>query len=643
MKMTRIKAKHRGLERDYTAMSKFKKRMLVCISLLIVLTYTLSIAVYADDSRTRSIVGDFFNKVFDIELNNGKGLLETHEDIVERGLLNEEIKSGTTKVYSLYDRFGGSVRFVPYFGETKISTNLLDRFYTKIMDNVDDFSLSLSDIKKFFASPAISNNVIYNDRPNILSSDSIEAGSYDPRVAAYSGISSAGGDASVGNLFLAISNTFTQITGYLSGGGMFNTINDLFTEICDNGFADVLQGIVKFLLPIAIIVFVFRLVMNAFAVSKGTFSFKRFILQLSSSLISLGLIFSLMSQPAKLSGVINQVVTLFDNILDQALNITEDEIIHSDNPKNVRIATLWKHTVLEPWCEGTFGNKYENLYTQLDSDPDHVKMPQDNDDVLNVWSDGSVRYNSVQLTGDAKVPIGAKDVRNWAALAWSCQSIYHIDAVENGSKTGVSLEDGIWPEAMVTPMNSNIYVDNFRWVDAMLNISPEYHSPEDIIQSYTNARAYNESFRSSGSNSLWVAFLLLPILILSIKKTKEAVIIVFASVRLINHSAMNFILPNDYDVLSNLKKIVSKVYDYIWWSLIVFLAINLYDVLMDRGFVVDLLWLFLGLYLNKFKPIRSTKRMMEIKNAVKRKAGRIGEKAKGSFDKLNTKVKNWMK
>lgn len=607
--------------------NNFFKKIFNCFMTLFILTNILTTIAYADSSE-RSIVGDFFNKVFEIKLSNGRNIFDSDQDAKEREEINDKILEGNKdKFYSLYDRFGGSVQFVPYFGETKISTSLLDKFYTKFIENSSSFSLSAEDIQSLFEAPAISNNAIYNGRPNILSSESIEAGMVDPRVSAYSGISSIGGEASLGNLSLGISNVITNIVSFLSGGKLFKLMNDIFVSICDSGLTNILQAITLFILPIALCIFAFYICKNTIKVIKGNFSFKKFLTRTISCLLSLGLIFALMYNPTLISTFLVDVTSIIDDTLDVVLSTTSDEVVKSDNINNVRSATLWRSTVLEPWCEGTFGEKYEKLYTQYDKEDGHIKMDQSHDDIVNIWSDGSIRYNSAKLTGDIVVPLGNGSTRNWAALAWSCQSIYHIDAINNGSSAGVNrIESETWPKATVTPMNSQIYIDNFRWIDAKLNISPEYKAPDSVVMSYSNSNNYTQNFVGAGCSALWRAILLLPIGILSIRKLKVSFVIIFSSIRLIYHSILGFVIPDDYDFLSNIKKLGSKFYDYLWWCIAVFVSISLYTACIGKGIMIDLIWIILGFYLNKFKPIKTSRQIEQIKFKAKNTVAKIKNK-----------------
>lgn len=604
----------------------------IIVSLLFCIT-AFSIVVHADDSTTRTIIGDYFNKVFDIELTDGRGLTETNEDIKEREKINTSIYDGSiNKNYSLYDRFGGNIRFIPYFGETKISSGLLDRFYTKFVDNDAEFELSVDDIKKLFASPAISNNVVYKDRPNILSTDSIEAGNIDPRVYAYSGISSTGGDAALGNAMLQLSIMFTTTIGWLSGSGLFNTINDIWTATCNAGLNDIMKNLIYLFLPLSMCAFVLSMVSKSFKVMKGKDTFRNILSQLLSVGLSLGIIFTLMANPTTFSNVLTKIATQMDGALDSAIQIDANEVVKSSNVKNVRISTLWNKTVFEPWCYGMFGSNYEKLYTQYDKNSSHEKMPQSHDDVKTAWTNGTVKYNSKDLTGDVKVQIGKnKFVQNWAALAWSTQSIYHLDAVkdkesEDNDKINETKENDsvkAWPKATTTPMNDQIYVDNFRWLDAKLNISPEYSAADKVIMNYTNSRPYEQNFISAGVKSIYMSLLLLPILILSLRKLVNSLKIVSTSFSLIYKSVVNMVMPERYNILTNLQGIVRPLYDFFWWSMIIFLATTTYSKIAGHSVIADCVWLFIGIYLCKFKPIRTPRQLRAFLETTKKKASQV--------------------
>ena len=309
---------------------------------------SLSTTANADDHSTHSIIGDFFNKVFDVRLTDGSSPIDTSEDREKRRAINDEIFDGTaTKTYSLYDRFGGDISFVPYLGETRIETGIFDRFYTKFMENDGEFKLGLEDIKMFFQQPAISNNVIYTGRPNILSTEEINSGFLDPRVFAYSGMNAVGGNASLGNMYLGFSKSVTAFVAFFSSNGLYKLLNDIFASVMDAGLASLIAALAAVLLPLFIVVAVVGLVKSAIHLVRGKMSGRKFALNLASGVISLGLVFSFVASPMALSGIMLDAVTVIDDVLDQSLQLNADEVILSSDLKNVREATLWKTAVFE--------------------------------------------------------------------------------------------------------------------------------------------------------------------------------------------------------------------------------------------------------------------------------------------------------
>ena len=592
---------------------KIKFKTLIC---LLICTFSLSLLLSlgfnsieaSAISDEKSIVADWINPVLNITINNGQGMFDSDESAKRREELNDSIYNGTsTGKSSLYDRFGGQISFIPYFGETKIQIGLLDKFYTLLLDNMEEFELSVDDILELFeGNTAISNNCIYEGRPNILSSEAITSGKKDPRVSAYSGISFVGGDAALGNFMLSVANGLTQFISWLSGSGIFKMMNEVVVKASNSDLGVLLLDIIGYFLPFVIGITLIMTVSKSIKYAKGNLpDGRKFFQTIITYLISLGLIFSLAHNPTVFSNLFEKAVTLIDDEFDKALMMDSNEVVQSDNLENVRTALLWNKSIFEPWCYGTFGANYSNLYTQFDIDHSG-KMSQSNDDVKTPWTDGSTRYNSVDLTGDIVVPLsGGEEIRNWAALAWSCQSLYHIEAVEGSVNSGVRNPLDGWPKATLTPNNTNIYVDNFRWLDAKMNISPEYVSPTKVYMDYSNSNKYTENFVSAGSDSIFLSLMLIPIAILAIRKIKQAVLIIFAGFRLCYYSIMNFVLQEDYDLILNIKKVLKPIYDYFWWSVIVFVAISLYIKLVGDNFIVNVVYVALVIYLNVMKPIRT--------------------------------------
>lgn len=652
-----VKFKKEKREKVITG-KKFKFSTLILTIFLCLISFTS--VVYADDSTTHSIVGDWFNKVFDVNPNDGSSILDSIGDqsVKTREEINNSIYNDTVDSdYSLYDRFGGDISFIPYFGETKISTGLLDRFYTKFLEvGQEKFDLSADDVKKLFESSAISNNVIYDERQDILSTGELENGNKDPRVSAYSGVSTIGGEANIGNALLTLSNFGTTTVGMLSGSGLFISMNNIWQSACDAGITNLLQTTGKFLLPILMAVFVVMMITKGFKVAKGQYGFREFITTVIGTVISLGFIYCLMVNPAGLSGTLVKVGTSFDNLLDNVINVNENEIVKSSSTKNVRVASLWKNTVFDPWCQGMFGADYDHLYTQYDTEhKDSQKMKQDHDDVNTAWTDkekkaGKVKYNSINSTGDVKIKLGkTKTVRNWAALAWSCQSIYHIDAVDGKDKkenetveetTKDESQSESWPKASTTPMNKDIFVDNFRWLDAKLNISPEYHDTDKIVTNYSNSNDYTYNFISNGNIAFYRTLLLIPILCLSLKKLSQVFKIISSGFKWCADSALSILMPDRYNVIKNISNNMLKpLYDFFWWSVILFIAITTYNTLIGKGILAEFIWLLIGFYMCKFAPIR-TPRQLQMWYTNKKRNIKVFTREK--FESLNNYVNTKM-
>lgn len=590
-----------------------KKRWIAMVASLAFISSTLLVSA-ADDSTTRSLQGDFFNKVFDVELTDGSYLLETKEETETRESINNDIWNGTDQEYSLYDRFGPDIRFIPYFGEVRLTTGILDRFYTELVNNNEDFALSKKELEYLlFSEPAISNNAAYDTRPDVLPMEDIANLYVDPRVVAYSPISSTGGDAQVGNLLLGFSSNWVSFTSYINGNALIQDSNKIMTDVFEGDFKSTWKNIINFLLPICLMVFLGFLIKKIMEVVKGDRHYSQLIRSACSAAISLGIVYFVMYNPMGLNDVLLSVTNFVENGLDSMLvdGKKDNEVIYSDSLDHARSASLWNINVFDPWCYGMFDDSYDQLYTQF-SDQEG-KMEQSHDDVQETWEDGEVRYNSAALTGDIKIPLGnGKEVQNWAALAWSTQSKYHIDAVD-WEKPDNEMES--WPRATTTFMNKSIYVDNFRWLDAQLNISPEYHGPNDAIMNYSHSRLYQQHFIQAGLQSIYRSILLAPITIISVKKLYAALMIILASIQLCIHSMGNFLMPERFDAFKNLKKLTKNLGNYLWWQLISYISLIFYTKMVGASLVVEIIWMVIGIYLVVSTPKEVTE---SVKNGAQK-------------------------
>ena len=72
------------------------KRLFTILSTIVMLSIILYIQVFADNNSTHSIVGDYFNKVFNIKLSNGSMPLDTPKNLADRERINDDILAGTS-------------------------------------------------------------------------------------------------------------------------------------------------------------------------------------------------------------------------------------------------------------------------------------------------------------------------------------------------------------------------------------------------------------------------------------------------------------------------------------------------------------------------------------------------------------------
>lgn len=623
--------------------------------------------VFATDTA-RTLVGDYFNQVFGIKLTDGSSALENLKDVRTsqeslsfesddlnidsfRKSLNNKIYSNSASKASLYDRFGPDIKFIPYYGETRIMTKMYDKFYSSIVENNLKFTIDWDLIKQLLKKSSTSNNIIYTGRPDIISTEQMEDGYVDPRVECYSGVNTIGGDAALGNILLTISNIFCQITSWMSSNGLFNLFNELVKMMFDAIGVELLSNLSKVLIVLAVAFSLIFMVTKIIKIFKGDFSVVKFFETLLSLLVSLGLFYTITDDPMILSNGMDAIVNAIDSVFDDSLNdgLSDDlgaEVICGTDSTNTRSAILWERVVFDPWCQGMFQDKYSNLYTMYESNATSKGgncLKQDEDFIIDTGNTlAEPRYNSKEITGDVKVPIGGNEyVRNWAALAYSCQSLYHINAIDDEESYIASItEKGFkddWPRAYTCPYNSNIYVDNFRWLDAKLNISPEFYSTEKVVYNYSNSNEYQQTFIKSGFTAIYRAILLIPILLVAIRKTKYIIILIFSGIRLWYASLMNFFNHEKYNVLSNLKNVISPLYDYLWWSMVCFIDIILYHKLVGDNTLKDIIFIIMAIYFYKLKPLKNLRQIQEIKDGVKNKVGKaaskISSKALSKFSK----------
>lgn len=593
--------------------NNFKKISVILLTVFFIFN-TVS---YAGDS----IVADFANKTFNISLTDGSSIF--HHDNEDREKYNNQILQETSNInISLFDRFGGNLKFIPYFGEKKFNLSVADSIYSNMKENNNEFSISPKDI--FNKSDAQVNNEVYEGRPDILSDENVAAGMTDPRQSAYSSVSDSGGQAAVGNMYLGMSNIITEFVTYLAGGGILKDIGKFWGMIIKSGVYEYITNMIMQFFPLIVLLFVFMLFRSIMNIVNGSESIGKIMIKVLNFTISLGIVYAMVTNPNVIKSISDLVIIETDNLFTNIIAKDANEVSRSDDNKHILYATIWSKTVLDPWSKGMFdGLKYDELYTQH-SDKRKIKMDQSNDNIMTEWSSDSLRYGSATLTGDVKIPLGnGRNIQNWAALAWSTQSIYHIDSVESESE---EVDDDLtigesfyaWPKAELTPNNNQIYIDNFRWLDAKLNISPGYISPEEHNGNYDKSKTYKNEFIKYGIESIILSLLLFPFIGPIFRKLIVMIQIVISSIRWMYMSIMSIVKPNDnnYSNLSNIKNILMPLYIYLWWSMTIYIMFYFYEVLVG-DLLGNIIWLILSYSISKFKPITSTKTLRRMQRETK--------------------------
>lgn len=585
----------------------------------------------------RSILRDNFMGIFHKKVSNGQLFpFGADEDIEKREEVNYSILTGATdKSYSLYDRFGGNITFSMYLGEMEVKTGFADKIYTALstpLSSRNDAFGFLQDITSIGA---------------ILSQDSTEytdqyyAGrpalkSYcdDPRVKAYEDIRASQilADSSLGmsNFFLDTSKSVTAVACFLADDSLIDTTADFLVNLFGNGSLDDILAVVRGLTPILIICLVIFVVIQGiralFAMGK---SIRELVLQFVGAIMSLVLITFILSSPATFFDLNRDIMKIPSTILAASLNTSfeEDEVVHSDSLDNVIAASLWEESVFKPWVAGVFnGHSYDELYTTYTTKS-------------KIWELDSDAASSI---GDIDVPLGcSKSAKNWAALAYSCTSIYHIDALPGedkdmaavGSSNGsITYEEGkygasdTWPKASMPSSNSSIFVDDFRWIDASLKVGqyPE-GSKKLATDSYVNYETYSFQGLPNSLHSVWLSLLLVPIIIFSFKKLISMLSFLVNSATLLWRSCVNVMMPAEgkYNILANLRAAMKPLVSFVFFSVMAYIAIYLYKMLAPGDIIMNMLYIALSVYLLKLTP-----------DEMKSKINGVPAKAKSSIVKM---------
>lgn len=592
-----------------------------------------------------TIGADFFHPVFNINLNEGYGIFGNEYD--KRLDYNYRLAKGELGQHiSLYDRFGGDISFIPYFGEKKFIASVMDKYYSGYRAG-EGLNIQLSDLWTVFVSD--DNHMVYKNRPDIVDEIDFMDGYYDPRRWQYENRGGTGSDASVGNFWLHISSASTRLIMYLTSNEFLNSAKKIFDEMVKTDEWKYVQKLGNFILSFLAVVSVFKFIPLFIKYFKGHRSGKYLIQRYLNIVLAFAIVTFAFNSPTIFSSTTIKIFTYVDSLFNNILKVPDDPVSYSSDDTYVLTARVWKITTLDPWAKGMFdGKSFNMLYTQYSNEG--LKLPQSDDNIYSSFKDEE-RYNSKVHTGDIQIPLGAgKFTRNWGALAWSTQSSYHLDAVVGDIedpfaplKLHSKRKANAFPLAQTTPRNNNIYVDNFRWLDAKLNISPMYTSPTETKSNYQRSRAYSSNFTVFGLEAFYKAMLLIPLIPIIFRRILVMLYSLFFMLIWVKRTFMYALNPenNEYAPLRNFSKLLKSWYHYFWWSLILYISISLYIALAPGNLLANIAWLFLSIMIWKnskpidsFDQIRGLKRdfsnrIRKIKNNFReRSAKRTGSKSK---------------
>ena len=583
-------------------MSKSIKSLLSLLIVFILLLTSLSFPLvsYADDEEAQAPAGsltydgsnsddyvpsiqkDFFMGIFHKKVTNGDILPDlTGESTKQRQKINYEILNGSaTSSYSLYDRFGGNVTFPMYLGEEPVLTGFADKIYEYYTAPIDEqegifgfFSKIASIAEILMQKNTFYTNEFYDGRPQLKNGNS------DPRVILYkdNGGTTILQDVTLGtsNYLLDASKLITGLTTFFINDGAVDLVKSVIDPLLTT-VQSTMSSLVMVLVGVLMVGTVAFVVVGAVTYLKsGQASLKELLIKFFGALLSLGLISAILISPTSFANISYKVLKFTDNVTSAAINMShkDDEIISSSVDDNVVAATLWKQSIFLPWVNGTFGGKnYDELYTTYSDKPNQWTV--DNDTALS--------YGNISIKRG-----GGEEVKNWAALAYSCSSIYHIDSVEDQKAAAVSNPETrygapeYWPKAKLAGDNKSIYVDDFRWIDAYLKVGQyEDNSEKLVTDSYVDYNLYAFDGIAAGGRAIFLSILLLPLLVVGVKKFASIIVCIGNLAILLWRSLMNIFNPADeqYNILSNIRASLNPFISYLYYAIVIFVLIYLYEL-----------------------------------------------------------------
>lgn len=563
-----------------------------------------------------------------IELSDGTNFTTTASEAKERDDINVELlhdvgKNSVGAEYSLYDRFGSNLSFVEYLGEATADVTMLDHVLSQGMQgkSLDEIDI-LDDVLLFRADTWLSNKV-YKDRPTPLYIDFLKSGYKDERVTLFLADNTGKLFTQVhANILKAISSFIVNIMIFLISDKFLDIIFDIVKWVINKTDVwDVVKYVVLFLLAVFMIFFIISLVKHAKNYAVGRGSAKQFISRFLIGMISIGVLFMFLFNPTMFLNVSSKIATLTRGIFNEAINLThkdtdDAEVVYSTGADNQIAAVIWKTSLFEPWCRGMFGANYKNLYTQYADVPKKQKLAQDyqpDHDNPNLEDESDFFYDSAGCTGDVYVKLGGtKEIRNWAAFALSTLSKYHIGmekyettTTDSGTDSTTPSEPNVntFPCSMTTYRDTNLYADTFRWIDAKMNISPQYYTDEEktVIRNYGNSRPYETHVYTASWSMLWNTIMLLLLLPVVIKRLVAFLRLMVLMVEAIVYCLKEFV--NEKQGLSKVwVQFKNSIVTFFYTSLQLYILIFLYEQFVGKSFLETVLYIILVFVVSAITP-----------------------------------------
>ena len=561
-----------------------------------------------------SFVQEILAPTSNISLTDGSILSTTPEEKEERLKINTEILQSTSReggsggtTYSLYERFGPKLQFIEYLGEITENIELADHIVSAVTEDKIN-NIKITDDVLFYESHIYLSTVVYKDRPPALDVEMLRNGYLDTRVETYK-------TNHTGKLFalihakylLAISTFIVGTVNLFIDNHFFVFILDIFKSIVQSDFWKAVETGVNFILIFFLVAFLISLIKHAIGFARGKEPALLFFTRAAIGIFSIGLVGLFIAHPADLLDDSAKVINFADSLVNEniATVYQDDPVIYSENGEYTMQAMVWETALFDPWCKALFGKPYDKLYTQYAEVPDDQKLKQsyepDHDNPVNN-TDAEIFYDSAGCTGDVFVDLGGgKLERNWAAYALSTMSIYHIghEVYEEEEEVDTSDFDH-FPMAKTSHRDKNLYADTFRWIDAKMNISPQYFIDDEEGASFNNygeSRDFTTHYYRYSWEMFWKALLLACLIPVIVLRLKAFLGMLYVTVKGIYYSLVELIKENQ-GLSAFWDDLKEHFFNYIYRSIQLYILLFLYTSLVQKSFFFHFLYIALCILLS---------------------------------------------